>query len=433
MKTFLILLLTLFITFTEQVVCYFITANYTGTFLLTRKTYIKLFFELTFIWAIIFVIFPNMNPLIRMILGQLLGFCTCSQFEDKLKDKLLLFILTILTMFILEIPCNVILSIGTSTGILTNIYLRPLVAHAITFVVIYFSFQTPLKNLYRRTLKTSFAFKTILVYFYLLMISILVPIHANLEFLYSDFQVYFFPTVIMLISAMVLFYYEKVIMTKNSDIDYYQKNMPIYEDLIHGIRTNQHEFANRMQSLNALLSESEDLNAMRDNLVRYTSEYAAPIHSYSFLKLNMPLLAASLYNQSNLALAQEKALNVTIHTYDLYTKISEVLLSDLSNILIQNALEESKTGSVIYVSIDSDKERQQTSIEVRNPVDRHFTEQELSQFFQSGYTTKETDISEKHGYGLYFLSKTIHKKRGKLMISCSQLEEQHWITIQFII
>lgn len=420
-------LLSFLITYTEDLILYLIAANYSGKFVLTVKQYIKMFLEITFLCFIIYVCFPDMHPAIIVILGQVITICVCFPFETGMTNKITLFITSMLTMFVCEIPAPIVLAVLFNTNTITNHFALSFIGHCMTILIVFFIFKTPVKQLFNRTLKTSFAYKTALIYFYIFLISTLIPARSNPQFIYKNAQLGVICSLLMLISVGTLFYYEKVITTKNSDITYYQKNMPIYEDLIHGIRTNQHEFANRMQSLNVLLTESEDLNTIRENLLKYTSEYALPIHSYAFLKLNMPLLAASLYSQSNKALSQGKQLNFTIHTYELHTCVSEVLLSDLSNILIQNALEESKTGAQIYVTIDSNDT--QTMIEVRNPVDRLYTNDELSNFFKSGYTTKKKEDFS-HGYGLYFLSKTIHKKKGQLLINCAEFEGEYWISIK---
>ena len=360
-------LLSFLITYTEDLILYLIAANYSGKFVLTVKQYIKMFLEITFLCFIIYVCFPDMHPAIIVILGQVITICVCFPFETGMTNKITLFITSMLTMFVCEIPAPIVLAVLFNTNTITNHFALSFIGHCMTILIVFFIFKTPVKQLFNRTLKTSFAYKTALIYFYIFLI------------------------------------------------------------LIHGIRTNQHEFANRMQSLNVLLTESEDLNTIRENLLKYTAEYALPIHSYAFLKLNMPLLAASLYSQSNKALSQGKQLNFTIHTYELHTCVSEVLLSDLSNILIQNALEESKTGAQIYVTIDSNDT--QTMIEVRNPVDRLYTNDELSNFFKSVYTTKKKEDFS-HGYGLYFLSKTIHKKKGQLLINCAEFEGEYWISIK---
>ena len=409
----------------ETVIIYFVAARFTKKRTLSFKKYVQICLEITALCCISYVLFPEMSPTVQFIMEQIAIFCICFPFETNLTNQCTLSITSSYTVFICKTSILIVLKKGK---FFSNPYILLFVVLFSTFFIIYLIFKLPIRRFFQRIQKSSFAYKVAFVYFYLFLISIFIPLQAGSEFITRNLQVCIIVSLLMLISSGTLFYYDKVISARNSDIIYYQKNMPIYENLIHGIRTNQYDFAARMKSLNTLLTSTDNLNSIQDELIQYTSDEVLPVQSYSFLKLSMPLLAASLYSQSQFALEQKKRIIFSIHNYHLHSKISEVLLSDLANILVQNALEATHDNGQIYVTIDSDES--QTSIEVRNPVDRFYDDMETSGFFKNGYSTKN---KTNHGYGLYYLSKTVHKNKGELFINCAEFEQQYWIIIKITV
>ena len=79
----------------------------------------------------------------------------------------------------------------------------------------------------------------------------------------------------------------------------------------------------------------------------------------------MPLFAAALYSLSIKAEAKDIIINFDIISETLVSQASEVLLTDLSCILLQNAIDASYPKDNIYVNIKSDNKY--TEIEITKP------------------------------------------------------------------
>ncbi|MBQ9984169.1 MAG: GHKL domain-containing protein [Lachnospiraceae bacterium] len=214
----------------------------------------------------------------------------------------------------------------------------------------------------------------------------------------------------------------------------YQKNLPIYESLIKEIRDNQHEYSNRLQSLQNLATTCEDYESLKKSIQKYTYQYAKPLHSYPLLQINMPLLAATLYNLACRAESNGITIQFDVTSEKLISNVSEIELSDFTSTLVQNAIETCTNGDNIYIHLSCTNEH--INFEIRNPVDRFYSPQEIALFFKKGYTTKsnieKTDCVP-HGIGLYNLMKHVNEKKGTVGADCVTYNEKHWIIFRLLI
>lgn len=118
----------------------------------------------------------------------------------------------------------------------------------------------------------------------------------------------------------------------------------------------------------------------------YTYEYSKPLHAYPLLQIDKPLLAATLYNLSCQAEKKDIGIQFDVVSDKLESHASEVDLSDYLSILMQNAIEACSPGDKIYVHLSSADG--QTQFEIRNPVPKFISSDEITNFFKNGYTTK---------------------------------------------
>lgn len=237
--------------------------------------------------------------------------------------------------------------------------------------------------------------------------------------------------IIVIISNVLLLYYEKVISLKNTDLEYYRKYLPVYENLINDIRASQHEFTNRIQALQILCDSAEN-NDFARQLREYTNTYSKPLHAYPLLTVNSPLFVASLYSLYLKGESEGIAITFDVSTNKLESCVSEIMLSDLACILLQNAIEASKPEDNIYVHIHS--ENGKTIVEVRNIVERLITDEEISGFFNNSYSTKNTSTEKKkHGLGLYYLNRQININKGELFATCISYNKKYWMIFRFTI
>ena len=202
----------------------------------------------------------------------------------------------------------------------------------------------------------------------------------------------------------------------------------IYETLISELRANQHEYSNKLQSLQNLPFSCKDYDSLCSALNQYTANAHVVSQAYPLLQLNMPLLAATLYSLTERAAKDNITVHFNVQSTNLKSNAPEYVLSDLTAILLQNAIEAGNDGDYIYAGISSTDGL--VSFEVRNPVDRPYSQSEIAAFFKKGYTTKahlKKSASTPHGYGLYSLHQNILKYNGRIAYDCITENSTHYI------
>ena len=232
-----------------------------------------------------------------------------------------------------------------------------------------------------------------------------------------------------------ILYYDQRSQNDRRQLESYQQNLPIYESLITEIRSKQHEYTNRIQALSSLGHTCGDYDELLDALDRYAKEYSRPLQAYPLLLIDKPLLAASLYSLASHAEAEGIRTQFVVDDTEIRSIATEVQMADLTGALLQNAIEASQPGDHIHVWMHSDGQR--LDFEVRNPVPSPLSQEEVNQFFQLGYSTKNraSDDTSPHGLGLHQVSVLCNKLGGQITASCirevpSQLSVDNNKTLQ---
>ena len=238
----------------------------------------------------------------------------------------------------------------------------------------------------------------------------------------------------MIAANSCILYYDQKLYAREQALIAYQKNLPIYEALIGEIRSSQHEYSNRLQSLQFLSESCNTYDELVAALHKYTEAYSKPLHSYPLLQIDMPLLSASLYNLSSRAEKKEIAVRYDVVSENIHSHAPEEELSDFCCILLQNAIEACSSGDSIYIHMSSTEEY--FSFEIRNPTKEFYSQKQISQFFKKTYSTKQNLQKEDeipHGLGLYHLLNQIIKYNGKISADCISFNGEYWMIFKLIV
>lgn len=151
--------------------------------------------------------------------------------------------------------------------------------------------------------------------------------------------------------------------------------------------------------------------------------------------MNIPLLAASLYNQYEYANNNNINIIFNIPSSKLFCPLPEYLLTDFVHILVQNAIEATHSGQYIYVCIQN--RQNYIVVEVRNPSTTFYSKEDLHLLLTckpgKSDKTKEKKDGIAHGYGLYHLRKTLTKYEGVLVADCVNTSDTNWIVFRMVI
>ena len=367
---------------------------------------------------------------------------------SSLFDCFLLLYMTHISMLLIEslttLPI-VFLMQKTSMSFLLFSLLSNIILPVFTLLL----FHIPvLRRLYDSIKQSALAFRLILINSYALLIFALFYYKLHPESLYQSYIIFFCLGLFLLALNLWLLYYDQRTRLQQQEIDSYQKNMPIYDSLIHEIRANQHEYANHLQSLANLSVMYKDYDSLSRALQSYSLEFSNPMVNYPLLQINMPLLAASLYSMASHAQEKGIALQFDIVNAVLESHAPEHELTDYITILTQNAIEACKAGDTIYALLDSKEGSVQ--YEIRNPVPAMISPEEIGNFFKRGYSTKQTQASsdatskradsaaygqadDKRGLGLYYLQTNITKAGGSVGADCVCYEDSYFIIFRLIL
>lgn len=389
------------------------------------------------------LLFSSDHPVFMWVFGLLLYlvyiFVTV---EDTALNRFLLFMLTHGSIFLLQcILLGIMYFIfrieafnGTGISLLGNF---------LTFVSAAAFFQLPFaKHLFDYVKQASYLLRILTLNTYLVILFCLAFFKIYPQQIYEILSLVI--TLLTLLAAINIWilYYDQRTRLQQQEIDSYQKNMPIYDSLIHEIRANQHEYANHLQSLANLSVMYKDYDSLSRALQSYSLEFSNPMANYPLLQINMPLLAASLYSMASHAQEKGITLQFDIVNAVLESHAPEHELTDYITILTQNAIEACKAGDTVYALLDSKDGA--VRYEIRNPVPAMISPEEIGNFFKRGYSTKQTQsgsdaaseradsaaskqAGDKRGLGLYYLQTNVTKSGGSVGADCVCYEGSYFI------
>ena len=413
----------LFTTFFELVCAYITMKTLKNTSILPNKN--DIIWGLTYL--LVMCVIPERSAFFSLLFSQILYLSyILYSFKGELLNKLLLYCIAF--GYITITQC-ILVCIFSVFFISTKPWYMGAVANILTSFMILISLHfTPLKRLYFLVINANFPLKILLWNCYLILISLLLTIKIDNSLIYENPTYIFTIATIILTINVCLLYYDAKLSNQKQVLLSYEKNLPIYESLIHEIRSNQHEYANRIQTLQNLAYTCTDYQSLKDALNSYTIQYIKPLHAYPLLKINMPLLAAALYNLGAQAEKQHITLQFDVVSEHLKSKVPEYLLTDFACVLTQNAIEASIENDIVYIHISSKDNT--TRFEVRNPVKRMYMANEIQCFFDKKHSQKKHVKKEgtvPHGYGLYMLHEQLKRYDGILRADCVEYKKQYWM------
>ena len=436
--------------------CCFLTASYIA------KTYLhqsykprKIDFPALTLLVLACAFIPHPNGIFLWAFSNLVYLIYICHLDHKasLPNRFLFFCLVHSTMLLIEgifsVPLLLLLRLVRLPDLLSTSMLNLLLMLFIMFLLRH----TKLKNLYDAVKSASLPFRIIVINSYLVLLSVL------LFFKFHDFVVYqntVAPYIysycaigifLVLINVWILSYDHRARL-QQQEIKSYQKNLPIYDSLIHEITDNQHKYMDRLQSFSDLPDTYKDYDTLSAALKAYTKEYENPMRYYPLLQINMPLLAASLYSMASHAQEKGITLQFDIISATLSSHAPEHTLTDYITILTQNAIEACKEGDTIYALLDSKDGA--VRYEIRNPVPAMISPEEIGTFFKRGYSTKQTQTGsdaasgqadsaaskqagDKRGLGLYYLQTNVTKAGGSIGADCVDYDGTYYMIFRLIV
>lgn len=371
------------------------------------------------------VIIPSRFSIIIWLLGQLVYMIyVATQNNDILINRLILYCLSYGNVLLTQLLLVFFLSF---VPISSQSTFMPILGNFLTIILIIVFFRLfPCYKLYQRILNAAAPYKFLLLNSYLALTSILLFLKLGTHEFYDNLMYLIIILLLIIVTNICILYYDQKLFLQNQELLAYKKNLPIYKSLIDTIRANQHEFSNRIQTFKHLPNVCHDYESICNALQENSCQYNVPLKAYPLLQINMPLLAAALYNLFCIAESLNVHITFDISTTQLKSHAPEYELADFICILTQNAIEACKAEDRIYIRISSNEET--IHFEIRNPVENIISHEEITKFFHKNYSTKSQYKSDsRHGFGLYYLLSTLPKYGGSIETNCTVFKNQYML------
>lgn len=391
-----------------------------------------IFFLSEFIWGFM----PESLNIAALIVGQIVSLTYAAlQLNKKLIPATFLLCATMIFFFPIQGISIVILY--PVMAVLPLTYLPVLGSLTTLAIVVLVICVFPCAKFYSKLISGSFPLKFLILNTYFGAVLTVLFYKTHEDDIYESILLIFGILLLLIFVNVCIFYYDTQLREKQKAIQAYEKNRPIFETLIQDIRSNQHEYANRLQSMAYLPNVCHDYESLRSALEKYTKEYNTKQRSYPLLTINMPLIASTLYSLSAKAEKKEVEIIYEIPNSNLTCRLSEHIIVDFIHILTQNAIEATSPKNYMYVRMLNQEER--FHFEVRNPVEQFYTTEEIDRFFEKGFTTKTNSSHPKleyqtpHGYGLSELLAQVNKLGGTVSADFMERENRKWLIFSFTI
>lgn len=366
------------------------------------------------------------NIIIFIIMGCILFLIYYVIFEEDFKSYILSLIISIVIMTLFDVTGQMILKADVFEALSYN--QNEFVIHVVVFLMLLLiSNSNHLFAVVKIIADLSVSYKLIFVYVCICFIFGIKYIDVYRNNIGSEFTICLALSLFVLAVICLLSFYEEKEKTAQNKMKKYNDYIGLYDSLIMDMQISQHEFSNRLESISILPQLYSSYDELSSNLEKYSDIYINKVQNYQILQIKNALLAATFYSFA--VKSKEKNVNMyfDIFTNEIHSQVSETDLCDYTSILLQNALDACDENTSIYVSIKSSDNK--FILEVRNPVKRMFTYEELTQFFSDGFTSKSD--GKRHGFGLHYLKKQVEKNKGEIDVSCDKLDNTIWLTMKF--
>ncbi len=220
------------------------------------------------------------------------------------------------------------------------------------------------------------------------------------------------------ISVLILVNWLLIIEQKNNierkqELESYKKHLPIIEELINQVRKRQHAYDNQIIAMQALPHSYKDYESLSDAITNYSTYIATGLQESLLLKLNLKLVAGFLFSKIQLALQDDKHLNIVVRNQVVQTTIPEYELIDVLGILIDNMLDAIPPEGDAQLIIDSHNQKIEIATINLGPK---ITLELQRNLFTKGFSTKQ-NASGTHGHGLCILQDIVNKYDGTIKIT----------------
>lgn len=202
-----------------------------------------------------------------------------------------------------------------------------------------------------------------------------------------------------------------------------EQYLPMVEELVESVRARQHEYNNRMMAVSAAMVTSETLDEAKIKVTELVGQVSLEATDRELLKCDSKVLCGMLFGKVKQAQLHRIQLQISITGSFLHRSLSESDWVDLLGILLDNALEASSAGDLVF--LQAAEEDGALCLLVSNPCPP-MSRTEMAQMFRRGWSTK---AEQGRGYGLFNVRRMVEQHGGKIIVKNEEKNGQNYLTI----
>lgn len=202
-----------------------------------------------------------------------------------------------------------------------------------------------------------------------------------------------------------------------------EQYLPMVEELVESVRARQHEYNNRMMAISAAMVTSETLEEAKIKVAELVGQVSLEATDRELLKCDSKVLCGMLFGKVKQAQLHRIQLQISITGSFLHRSLSESDWVDLLGILLDNALEASSAGDLVF--LQAAEEDGALCLLVSNPCPP-MSRTEMAQMFRRGWSTK---AEQGRGYGLFNVRRMVEQHGGKIIVKNEEKNGQNYLTI----
>lgn len=202
-----------------------------------------------------------------------------------------------------------------------------------------------------------------------------------------------------------------------------EQYLPMVEELVESVRARQHEYNNRMMAISAAMVTSETLDEAKIKVTELVGQVSLEATDRELLKCDSKVLCGMLFGKVKQAQLHRIQLQISITGSFLHRSLSESDWVDLLGILLDNALEASSAGDLVF--LQAAEEDGALCLLVSNPCPP-MSRTEMAQMFRRGSSTK---AEQGRGYGLFNVRRMVEQHGGKIIVKNEEKNGQNYLTI----
>lgn len=232
---------------------------------------------------------------------------------------------------------------------------------------------------------------------------------------------------LLLLDSILLFFHQRR-MQERKRIQMVEQYVPIVEELISQVRARQHEFHNRMLAVEAAVSTADTLEEAQMEVAALSKNINFSLNDRELLSCDSKIIAGMLFGKMKQAETMNVQVDLQLHGLFKKTVTPETEWIEAIGILMDNALEASPEGSIIYV--ESRQKAGYLELLVSNPAPA-MSNTEFMNLFGKGVTTKSS--RDGHGFGLYNIMRMTEQYHGKIIARNEVIQEEQYVVFGILL